>query len=186
MCASFLHLTYKMCASDLLRLFIWLIKCSASDLQKVCIQPSKVCNRYTVCRIHKLFFNWVCIRYTVYRTNRSWKLLNNHVRVGPKNRRTDVTLGRCNTIENAYYFACLLPIPQFYGPRCKIKDFKKVSIFWAVQPQLENTFLSFVRSYEYDWRSGRMSSVLLCIGLSQKVLITQWNINLIRFNFLSH
>ena len=57
------------------------------------VQPTKreECKRPTVGRIHLIFFDDVCIRPTVHRTNSSLKLLKkNHVRVGPKYRWADV------------------------------------------------------------------------------------------------
>ena len=62
-------------------------KVVASELQKNATNLRNLCNRPsdTV-----TFFNEVCIRPTVHRTNSSLKLLKNHVRVGPKYCRTDV------------------------------------------------------------------------------------------------
>ena len=105
------HPTYKSCASDLQN--------CESDPQKLCIRPSKVVHTtYIICASDQgcssglqvqciqhtvkcaptysrsdtlTFFNWVFIRHTVHRTNSSQKLMKNHVWVGPKYRRTDVT-----------------------------------------------------------------------------------------------
>ena len=94
--------TYKCCASDLQRLCIQpsneihpTHKYCASDLQKRATNIRKLCNRPDTL----FFFNEVCNRPTVHWTNSSLKLLKNHVQEGPKYRRTDVTLGWCNTIQ---------------------------------------------------------------------------------------
>ena len=86
--------------------------CFLKDLLMLCIRPTNIV--YLTCRrvqpwLKKAgqppqsvgntnFFNEACIRHTVHRTNSSLKLLKNHVRVGPKYRRTELTLGGCNTI----------------------------------------------------------------------------------------
>ena len=83
-------------------------KYCASELQILCIRPTEEWNQlrkavqpdilwvwYTVGLIYcgcdiLTFFNEVCIRPTVHRTNNNLKLLKNHVRIGPKFRRTDI------------------------------------------------------------------------------------------------
>ena len=62
-------------------------KVVASELQKNATNLRKLCNRPSDA---VTFLNEVCIRPTIHRTNSSLKLLKNHVRVGPKYRRTDV------------------------------------------------------------------------------------------------
>ena len=116
----FVHPTYQSCASDLPKLCIRPImlcfrptnivhptyKYCASDLQKSETNLVKLCNLiycgsdilwvwYTVGLIYcgcdiLTFFNEVCIRPTVHRTNNNLKLLKNHVRIGPKFHRTDI------------------------------------------------------------------------------------------------
>ena len=67
------------------------------------------------------FLNEVCIRPTVHRT--SFKLLKNNVREGPKYRRTDVTLGGCNTIEFKYRdLAPTFLVRKFCGKAQKIRS----------------------------------------------------------------
>jgi len=79
------------CASDLKKLWIWLTE-ECNQLKKA-VQP-------TYSRSDTLiFFNKVCIRPTVHRTNSSLKLYFKPRAVGPKYRRTDVTLDR---VSNKY------------------------------------------------------------------------------------
>ena len=62
------------------------------------------------------------IQPTVHRINSNLKLLKNHVRVGPKYRRTDVQLGGCNIIHsyNAVYTDPFHLISELIGDlRCK-------------------------------------------------------------------
>ena len=103
----FVHPTYQSCASDLPKLCIRPImlcfrptnivhptyKYCASDLQKS--ETNSCATWYTVGLIYcgsdiLTFFNEVCIRPTVHRTNNNLKLLKNHVRIGPKFHRTDI------------------------------------------------------------------------------------------------
>ena len=109
------HPTYTNCASDLQKLCIPptkvvhpTYKSYASYLQKMCIRPTEVCNQLTnnwatdqqQVRYTIFFFNRVGIRHIVHIGPRA---AEDHLRVGPKYRRTDVTLDGSNTITSYWY-----------------------------------------------------------------------------------